>query len=85
MFEVSTAYDATNSQNRAIEKGKRFELQIWTAYEASTAYDVSNRQNKAIEKWNLKLSLYKGQVLSPINHRLSISGFNAFCVEVRMV
>ena len=51
-------YDASNSQNRAIEKGKRFEFQIWTAYEASTAYDASNLQNKAIEKWNIKLSLY---------------------------
>ena len=57
-YEASTVYDASNSQNRAIEKGKRFEFQIWTAYEASTAYDASNLQNKAIEKWNIKLSLY---------------------------
>ena len=57
-YEASTAYDASNSQNKAIEKGKRFEFQIWTAYEVSTAYDASNLQNKAIEKWNIKLSLY---------------------------
>ena len=62
-----------------------FEFEIWIAYEASTAYDASNSQNKAIEKENKKHLLPWGQVLSPINHKLRITGFDAFCVEVKMV
>ena len=62
-----------------------FEFQIWIAYEALTAYDALNSQNKAIEKGNKKHLFPGGKVLSQINHKLRMTRFDTFCVEVRIV